>query len=63
MNMISKELLLRMPVDLPCLIEELFSRAQKRMLFQANVSIYFIQRFQLKQFVCKLLDVIQDEGL
>jgi hypothetical protein len=63
MNMIYKELLSSMPMDLPWLIHRCLSWVQKLMLFKANASKYFIQRFQVKQVGCMLLDMIQEEGL
>ena len=63
MNVIVKELLLSMPMDLPWLIQGCLRRVNKLFLFQTNVSWSFIQRFQVKQVHRTLLDMIQEEGL
>jgi hypothetical protein len=50
-------------MDLPWLIQGHLSHMLSFMFFQANVSRYFNQMFQVKRDGHMLLDTIQKEGL
>jgi hypothetical protein len=61
MNMILKELLLSMIIDLPWLIQGNLNRLESLMLFQVNMRKYFTQRYLVNKVGHTLLDMIQDE--
>jgi len=63
MNMILKEILLSMIMDLPWLIQGCLRWVLRFMFFQANARRYFTHMFQVKRDGHMFLYIIQEEGL